>query len=129
MSKYWETDKFKKLNAEWSKTLESTGFKDVETPDGALKEWDTNFFRNKFNYETYKAKEDYFRMITHIYAMHKFKDKVEKFMFAEHSDGASFRSISRSLIAKGVDLSIWQVTKRIKDVINLYRVARNDDGR
>lgn len=121
---FWDKPDFKRLSEEWDKKLRKAGFEDVENKDGMLKEWSTNFFRNQFVPEVYEANLSYYQMITDIFQNYPFKTKKERFIFEKHAEGGKFREISRLFKAKGVSMSPKQVSKRVKDIIVLYR-AKN----
>lgn len=99
MSKFYETDKFKKLNAKWTEKLKKGGFKEqeetMETLDihgvkkvgDRLKTWAVSLFRGRFNSTTYEAQLTYFRLAGHFLHDHKFDNGIERAIWGHHAEG------------------------------------------
>lgn len=94
--KFYQTEKFKKLNEKWADKLEKSGFKDVESDEDNLKEWDTSIF-SRYNQYTIEARQEYYRFAGHFFESHKFSDNREKLIWKLHSEGLSFDKISVEL--------------------------------
>lgn len=97
----------KTLTDSWYKKLKSDGFEDIEQEDGRLKSWSSRFYTSQFK-ETNgtraqdkisinSAKAEYYRLAEHFLYAHKFKDALEKSIWTLHSEGYSFRHISKVL--------------------------------
>lgn len=94
---------FKKLQAEWYKKLEQSGFEDIEEEDGSLKEraaryaskYNGTYFQAKKGY--YESVEEYYRLATQFLHSHRFKNKREKLIWEMHSNGTSIRNIVKEL--------------------------------
>ncbi len=93
--KFYETAEFKKLQAEWAKKLEDSGFQDIEkTEDGyqLRKEMFSLEDRSKHLYEA-----QYLRLCNQILEEFEFKCSNDKLIFALHSRGHSEREIEAYL--------------------------------
>lgn len=65
MAKFYQTQSFLKLHAEWQRKLEASGFEDIETTSGEnLKQYAPNSYRQAHRLIR-EAKLEYFRLITH----------------------------------------------------------------
>lgn len=98
---WYKTPKFKSLRTKWYKKLKDKGFEDIEQDDVRLKQWsDTYFKRNgasQSNNTIVKAKLAYYSSCRQFLEEYKFKNKIEKQMFAMHSEGIGIRVIAVEL--------------------------------
>lgn len=112
-NKFYETRSFKKLNDEWSRKLEQSGFEDIEQPtnfksglpDGNLKQWASSFFIANFrdgDVDKFKAKEEYYRLAGQFLHEYKFSNEYEKNVWEMHGEGLSIETIVNTLLAKKV---------------------------
>lgn len=97
MSKFYETEKFKKLNKKWQEKLNKTDFKDIEQEDGNLKLWTTHFFKIHYNEILFNAKETYYRMATQFLHEHRFDNQLEQQIWELHCKGMGYISIDKHL--------------------------------
>lgn len=132
MSKFYETDKFKKLNAAWYKKLKGIGFKDAEqqtvlkkaygsplATEDRLKTWSSSFFRGRYNQTQYEARETYYRLAGQFLNEHSFENELEHKIWKLHSDGLSFKSIGLKL-----GCSIEKARKVIKSLYKLMMAEK-----
>lgn len=99
MSKFNETDEFKRLNKEWSKKLKKSGFKDAEDSFGNLNKWSGQALleRTERDGVSVTARVEYFRLATHFLLEHKFESRLDKRAWELHADGVSIRDIVKRL--------------------------------
>lgn len=98
MSKFYETDKFKRLQKKWQDKLKKSGFEDkeesVNTPikggnTDRLKTWSSSFFRGRFNQTQYEARAAYYRFASQFLHDHAFDNPLERAIWEHHSNGIS----------------------------------------
>lgn len=136
--KYYETEKFKKLNKKWQAKLEKSGFDDQEqlldkssttkqeSDRVVLKTWSINFFRDRFNKTKYEAIETYYRLAGKFLHDHKFVNQTEQTIWMHHSDGLSFRKIDE-LVTPGKTGRAKRVVKRLATImLTQYKEPDND---
>jgi hypothetical protein len=123
MSNY-DSKEFKKLQKEWYKKLEDTGFVDIEVHEGHHRQ-----SRDKnHNTPTYRAsKEEYYRMATYFLNDHKFKSNLEKAIWDYHTNGIGCRDIADLLVKTKVIktnyTTVWQITKDLRQkMFKKYKV-------
>lgn len=91
-------ERLKRLEKIWYDRLKSTGFNDIEDTDvGLLKEWDTNFFRNRFVQVKFDATTEYYSCAHHILLHHEFKNENHKRVWELHCQGYSERKIAQMI--------------------------------
>ncbi len=137
MSKFYETDKFKKLNAKWQEKLKKDGFKEqeeatevtdihgVKKVGDRLKSWSTSFFRGEINSTQYEAKVTYFRLAGQFLHEYRFKNELEKRVWEHHANG-----LSMSKIAAEVGTKIGRpirIVNRLAKVMKEKLKEENDD--
>jgi len=110
---------FKKLEKIWYDKLKNEGFHDIESgrEDRLLKEWSSNFFRNKFNQIKYESTVAYYDAARKILVSHKFKNAIQQKIWEMHTEGISEREIARTLKMykkSMVHYVISQISKLIK---------------
>lgn len=91
----------------WNKKLKDSGFEDVETSKGQLKDWTSSRFTKQYNGSNYTEKkayyesvEEYYRQATWFLNEYVFTENVERFIWNLHSQGISMRNISVALKKK-----------------------------
>ncbi len=92
--------KFKRLEQTWYDKLKSEGFVDIENTkdrDRRLREWDFNFFRNKFVAVKYETTLAYYNQGRQILTTYSFKTEMHKRIWELHIEGRSERQIAVTL--------------------------------
>jgi hypothetical protein len=120
---------FKALQDKWYKKLKDSGFEDIEQDEHYLKRSSTNFLSSNFNYDSshtvqdivnkIELKTEYFRLARHFLNDHKFKNKNQKYIWAQHSEGVSHRTITEDLKKRGVNIGRTTVLKTIAELREL----------
>lgn len=90
---FHKTKKFKDLKKEWDKKLEKTGFKDIETPDGKLKNYHSVYWGIEERKERALRATGYFDLAMDVFRKHKFKNPKEKLVWLLHAKGNTVRGI------------------------------------
>lgn len=96
-----KSKEFKKLQQEWYEKLAKSGFEDIETDEQHLETW-SNMYSYRIDLVKVESKQEYFRRAGQFLFDRKFKNKIEKFIWASHADGISIRNIVKLLGKKGV---------------------------
>lgn len=111
---------FLALQEKWYKKLKKSGFEDVETPDGKLKEWDSNFFRQQYDGIKVKAKERYYQLAGQFLHSHRFKNRLHRKIFKLHSQGFNKVEILKLINTEDRQdkLSLQNVRTILKHLIN-----------
>ena len=96
MSKFHKTKGFKELQDEWSKKLESSGFKDIEDKNEVIKRgsWD---FRSRERREERIRKEEYFTQAIYFLNDYVFDNDIDRVIWRLHSEGDTVRNTSEYL--------------------------------
>lgn len=129
---------FKTLQDKWYKKLKDSGFEDIEQDETYLKRSSTNFLSSNFNYDTshtvqdivnkIELKTEYFRRARHFLNDHKFKNKTQKYIWAEHSEGVSHRTITEALKARGHNIGRTKVLNIIAELRTLMLKRKEADN-
>jgi hypothetical protein len=94
--KFWNTEKFKKLEKTWNKKLAESGFVDIEHKSGNLKQNASNSYRTTIR-ETIDSKLRYFELLGQGIQEEDFKDLIERFIMEKKGEGLSTLEICRQL--------------------------------
>jgi hypothetical protein len=93
-----------KAQKKWYLKLKKTGFVDIEQNEDTIKLSSTQFFygtKNGVRYNekmaSYEGKLEYYRLAEHFLNDHEFKNEIEKKIWELHSEGKSYREISKTL--------------------------------
>lgn len=110
--KFYETEEFKRLNKEWQKKLEESGFEDIEKSDNDFIRQHQVFTADKVQSE---GGREYYLLCQKILREYDFKDNLHRLIFELHTEGKSVREISTFL-----QLNSERTLKKsvISDVIN-----------
>lgn len=92
---------FKELQEKWYAKLKKKGFEDIEVGEDQLKSWSSHYYKCRFTADSFKAKEDYYRLAAQFLNDNKFKNRTEKLVWRLHSEGMSIRDITAYLATKG----------------------------
>lgn len=130
-----QTKDLKKLTKKWYDKLAETGFVDIETSEGDLKNYEFRRF-DPIPSSTEKsisrsalsssrlirisAIASYYRMASEFNNKHKFANKCEQLIWGYHTEGHSYRKISRLLTKSRFKVSksvIHRLIKRLKEVM------------
>lgn len=139
MTKYYETDKFKKLNKKWQEKLKKSGFCDAEedidptkTISGApktkdkLKVWSISFFKSNYPTVRYRAVETYYRLASQFLYEYSFKSHLEQNIWEHHSNGLSRIKID-TLLNKKIGTARRTIEKLSKIMLEKYRASTEND--
>jgi hypothetical protein len=85
---------FKELQKHWYTKLRDEGFEDIEDDQGRPKEWDFNFFRNRFDPIKYQATLQYYAWARFVLTTFKFRNELERMIWELHCEGLSERKIA-----------------------------------
>jgi len=115
---------FKKLQEDWYKKLEDSGFQDIETR--YLTSWpNSSDFYSTLDPEEMQARAAYYDMATRLSNDFTWKSELEHTIWDYHTNGMSMRDIVRTLnkvINPGVSVkTVFLVIKKYKEtMIQLY---------
>ena len=123
---------YEKQREIWYKKLKKSGFEDIEQDDFNLKTNSSVFFKNH-TFEVWTAKATYYQMASNFLEEYKFNSRIEKVIWEYHSNGISFRDISKLLKkAKIKSIStnrqdIWLIVKRLKATMySMYTAPKEE---
>lgn len=85
---------FEELQKCWYAKLRDDGFEDIEDDHGRPREWDFNFFRNKFDPIKYQTTLIYYEWARFVLNNYRFKNELQKAIWELHSEGLSERKIA-----------------------------------
>jgi len=94
----------KELQESWYKKLKKDGFEDIEQDEDNLKVWSSVFFLRN-SPEQIQAKQAYYQMASNFLEDYKFKTRREEIIWTYHSEGISYRDISKLLKKVRIKLS------------------------
>ena len=94
----------KELQDKWYTKLKKDGFEDIESDEDNLKVWSSVLFA-RHSIEQIQAKQAYYTMATNFLEDYKFKTRREEIIWTYHSEGISYRDISKLLKRVRVKLS------------------------
>lgn len=89
----------KQLQEYWNQKLKDSGFKDIENPDGFLKEWVSSRILPSRNHNRLKivAKENYYRLVGNFLYDYKYFTMKEKDIWVRHGEGFSLNEIAKDM--------------------------------
>lgn len=90
--------------SKWYKKLEREGFNDIEQDEDNLKVW-SSVFSKRHSIEQIQAKQVYYQMATNFLEDYEFGIRREEIIWAYHSEGISYRNISKLLKKVRIKLS------------------------
>lgn len=120
----YKTEKFKKLQTEWYRKLEKSGFEDIETHQNGkdfLKVWHSAYFQTKYSPASFEFKREYYRAAALFLQRHVFETEREKKIWERHSEGWSLRRIAREFRTK-----VCRVHKIVRILVKI--MAETHDG-
>lgn len=125
--KFYETDKFKKIQQKWKEKLEKSGFTDIEDENGYLKEWATSRAALEQHAVLRDAKEIYYRLASQFLHTYSFKSQLEYNIWKLHCEGKSYPKIEKELNL-GINRARYTI-KRLKDEMqsSIRLEADNDE--
>lgn len=112
---------FKKLQDEWYKKLQDSGFDDIEHEDGKLRTGPNNNFESQvINASMHvEAKTEYFRQAGFFLHDHKFQDDFDRLVWGLHTRGLSVREIVKALKFNGISTYRREVDEKIRELKNI----------
>ena len=117
--KFYETEEFAQLNAEWKQKLEESGFDDIEK-----NETDTIIRPQEFYPASrYAFTKDYYEYCQDVLRNYPFKRDIDQIIFELHAQGMSDRQIEAEL--KRRELRAYTY-RRVNQIVNQIK---NDFGR
>jgi len=105
----WDNPEFKNLQTLWYEKLQQTGFEDIENRSENLKQWNNNFFRNRFSPISYQQALLYYEKamefllpqdilcLIGIRIHFMIQNPVHKKIWELHSQGMTERKISAQI--------------------------------
>lgn len=119
---------YKKLKSIWDKKLEKSGFVDIETKNGKLKDWSSKFAHKERSLPNTQSKLEYYRMAENFLNEYTFESTMELVIWEYHTNAISARDITKILakakIWKTNRTTIWQIIKNLEDTMkNMYLVG------
>lgn len=96
IKKFWTTTKFKKLQSVWEEKLKGSGFVDVETEDGKLKQNSGNSYRTT-NHEIIESKQRYFELLGQGVHEEEFVNEMHRIVMQQRADGIRVKDIARNV--------------------------------
>lgn len=136
--KFYESAKFKKLNAKWTEKLKKDGFKDqeemievldihgVKKEGDRLKTWTTSLFRGRFNQTRYDAQVTYWRLVGQFLHEHSFKNQIERTIWELYTKGIHLSKIAPEVKIKPRTV-ISIVSRLSKLMLEKAKEVREDD--
>jgi hypothetical protein len=124
---------FQKLQEEWAKKLEDSGFEDAETSGRRLKKWSSRFYSNCPHPQIWANKFEYYRMAEFFLNENSFKDEREKLIWEMHVSGKSVRAIVEILKTVSTKASYRDTVSRTiirlrKKMNSIYMPAKGPNG-
>ncbi len=100
--KFFQSQSFKALNAEWEAKLKDSGFEDIERDENNLKEYASSDFKKRPEYD--QSKEEYYRLAGQFFHDYSFRGpnrEWKKRVWGLHAEGKSIREIIKILDPEG----------------------------
>lgn len=119
--KFYKTNEFKQLDAEWKKKLKDSGFEDLEDDQENIDRgsWD---FRRPKAIRAHQTKTEYYYMATQFLNDYNFDTELEKIIWTYHTEGIGVRNISKILNAAKISTLKKQAIHNI--IMHLNRNMR-----
>lgn len=118
----------KKLQKEWYKKLEDTGFNDIEKNESSeynVKRPVSKRFTEKnklFRKGTWVVKQEYYDMALEFLNVYPFPRELDKVIWEYHANGLTVRDISQTLLKTGITLNpTGAVARRIKKYSDIMK--------
>lgn len=104
--RFWTTPEFKKLQAQWDKKLASSGFVDIEKPDGSLTD---GRFRTQ-------QKAAYYEEVSHHLWHSEFDSPKHRKIWGLHAEGLTYKQIAKRvrISFQGCQAIVKKYLKRFK---------------
>lgn len=120
---------FKKLKAKWDNKLAKSGFEELETKSGDLRNTTKSGGVIDKRRVTWEQQQEYYYLATHFLNDHEFKNKNEEIIWEYHSNGMSIRNIVETLNKvrkKKTDRqTVWEIVKALSNEMKtLYKVTK-----
>lgn len=123
--KFHKAQGFKKLQAEWYKKLKNSGFKDIESKNESKKD---RIRPQEFTVD--HAKIEYFQRCEEYLGQNQISDSLDLFIFQNHCDGKSNRTISEILPQYAFEaLTPRAVDKRLQRLLAAANIEPIEFGR
>lgn len=123
----YNSKEFKKLQAEWYKKLEDSGFEDIEPHENTLKSWSLEIGR-KLNQErplVMQAKLDYYGMARSFLHDYHFNTETDKEIWERHSEGTGVFAIAKlTNVGRG---TVWRTICRLRDAMKTMYIGKTSE--
>lgn len=119
---YWNTQEFKELEKKWYEKLKNKPhkegkFRDIELKNGALRDDHMKAMLLNPHQVVWEAKQTYYQMTTAFLEEYKFDNKLDKIIWEYHSNGISYRDITKILAKIRINRSrtwVYFIIKKLK---------------
>lgn len=116
--KFWQTESFRQIEAHWREKLQESGFIDIESTAGKLKQNAANSYRTTIA-EVIDGKLRYFELLGQgLNSENDFKDELEKHIIQRRAEGFKIEEISSELKSYGLTRKTHR--QYIRRVIQFY---------
>ena len=112
MKKFWQTEKFKRIERVWEEKLRQSGFNDIENAGKKLKQNAGNSYRTVIS-TVIDGKQRYFELLSQHFHDEVFTDEIERFVMERRSQGAKIKEIVIDLKGMGVKRRTHRETIRL----------------
>lgn len=116
----------KALQKLWYEKLKLTGFVDIEdtsSPREYLKTWHSSYFIHRHTPESFQSTQDYYRRASQFLYEYPYFKRMEKKVWALHTDGISMREIAERL---DLLLSDGKGSKSVYTIIHKLELTMNE---
>lgn len=116
--KFWQTESFRQIDKLWREKLQESGFIDIESGTGKLKQNAANSYRTTIS-EVIDGKLRYFELLGQgLNSENDFKDELEKHIIQRRAEGFKIEEISSELKSYGLTRKTHR--QYIRRVIQFY---------
>jgi hypothetical protein len=112
-------DKLKALTEKWYDRLKKEGFEDIESSPDQLKQWHAHRIPCYYTPETYKDKEEYYRLAGQFLHDYEFEKEFDRQVWKLHSEGATFKAIIAELKKKKFPAYLQSVSDTINKLAKI----------
>lgn len=100
MKKFWQSNKFKRLEKKWDEILKGSGFKDIEWNRTKLKQTANHNYWGMTQVQI-ENKQRYWELIRIRFHEENFEDNVERIVMARTARGSKQKEICQELATLG----------------------------
>lgn len=130
MAKFYQTKKFKELNAEWAQKLADSGFSEIEHDEETLTAYSTRFLKHP-SY-VWELKSAYYSLCESFAQNYQFESEYEQNVWAYHTEGLGSRAIAKLYFKVGLRKNtdhtlISKLINRLERIMKSTYLAPDDD--